>query len=356
MIRLRIMTTDPLAFFPLHKSDIANTRALLALGYPALGPHLKQLLEWLQDGNGPISRPIGEFLLTVPEAIAPLIQEVLAGEDHQWKYWCIVRLIGEMNPKVAEPFRFELLRLAECPTLAEAQSDLDQVSKDALQELWPADYHFSSPPLSNNRQEEKLDSQQNPSVLLAFVRREEDGQNKIYLYGTPDGLRKLASALVKQSESNQDHLADYDTDHTHYRATHQNAILAPSSDEVVLGRLDLRNGELASWAQHELARPGVVHRISRIQNAMANVGKSRFRATGNCDLVPMSPGLLFRKVGHRQETGDSPRAVGQETGDSPRAVGQSPRGGVRARWGESTTRIDKWLRQLPSKLWIAGVE
>jgi hypothetical protein len=70
----------------------------------------------------------------------------------------------------------------------------------------------------------------------------------------------------------------------------------------------------------------------------------------------MSPGLLFRKVGHRQETGDSPRAVGQETGDSPRAVGQSPRGGVRARWGESTTRIDKWLRQLPSKLWIAGVE
>ena len=102
------------------------------------------------------------------------------------------------------------------------------------------------------------------------------------------------------------------------------------------------------WAQHELARPGVVHRISRIQNAMANVGKSRFRATGNCDLVPMSPGLLFRKVGHRQETGDSPRAVGQETGDSPRAVP--------ARWGESTTRIDKWLRQLPSKLWIAGVE
>ena len=109
------------------------------------------------------------------------------------------------------------------------------------------------------------------------------------------------------------------------------------------------------WAQHELARPGVVHRISRIQNAMANVGKSRFRATGNCDLVPMSPGLLFRKVGHRQETGDSPRAVGCPRG-GVRDRGQSPRGGVRARWGESTTRIDKWLRQLPSKLWIAGVE
>ena len=64
----------------------------------------------------------------------------------------------------------------------------------------------------------------------------------------------------------------------------------------------------------------------------------------------MSPGLLFRKVGHRQETGDSPRAVGQETGDSPRAVGCA-RGGVSPRLA-----IDKGLGQLPSKIWIAGVE
>ena len=97
-----------------------------------------------------------------------------------------------------------------------------------------------------------MNSQHDESALLAFVRREEDGRNKICIYGTPGGLRKLASELVKQSEANQDHLADYDTDHTHYRATHQNAILAPSSDEVVLGRLDLRNGELATWARERI--------------------------------------------------------------------------------------------------------
>jgi hypothetical protein len=97
-----------------------------------------------------------------------------------------------------------------------------------------------------------MNSQQDESAVLAFVRREDDGRNKICIYGTPGGLRKLASELVKQSEANQDHLADYDTDHTHYRATHRNAILAPSSDEVVLGRLDLRNGELASWARDRI--------------------------------------------------------------------------------------------------------
>jgi hypothetical protein len=155
MIRLAIMAQDPRKFFPLDKSDVVNTRTLLALGYPALAPHLKELLEWLQDGNWPISRPIGEFLLTIPEAVAPLIQEVLEGEDHPWKYWCIVRLIGEMKPTIAEQFRFELLRLAETPSLAEAQNELNEVAKDALEKLWPCEHPFRSTPLWNNQEEER---------------------------------------------------------------------------------------------------------------------------------------------------------------------------------------------------------
>ena len=134
------METDPLRFLPLDKSDVVNTRALLSLGYPTLGPYLKELLEWLQDGNWPISRPIGQFLLTIPEAIAPFIHEVLECDDHQWKYWCIVRLIGEMTPTVAEQYRVELLRLAENPSLAEAQNELNEAAKDALQKLWSGDY------------------------------------------------------------------------------------------------------------------------------------------------------------------------------------------------------------------------
>jgi hypothetical protein len=119
-----------------------------------LAPHLKELLEWLQYGNWPISRPIGEFLLTVPGAIAPFIHEVLEGDDHQWKYWCIVRLIGEMTPTVAGQYRVQLLRLAEYPSLAEAQNELNEVAKDALQKLLSCDYQFSSkPPLKIHKEE-----------------------------------------------------------------------------------------------------------------------------------------------------------------------------------------------------------
>ena len=97
-----------------------------------------------------------------------------------------------------------------------------------------------------------MNSQKDESVLLAFARTEGDGRYKINIYGTPDGLRNLASELVKHAQADQTHLADYDTDHTHYHSNHRNAVLAPSSDEVVLGRLDLRNGKLASWAQNRI--------------------------------------------------------------------------------------------------------
>ncbi|MFM9062194.1 MAG: DUF5071 domain-containing protein [Pirellula sp.] len=108
----------------------------------------------MQDGNWPISRPIGKFLLTIPQAVAPFIQEVLQGDDHPWKYWCIARLIGEMTPTVAEQYRIELFRLAVCPTLTEAQNELNEVAKDALQKLWPCEYQFRSTPLLNNHEEE----------------------------------------------------------------------------------------------------------------------------------------------------------------------------------------------------------
>jgi hypothetical protein len=129
------METDLRQRLPRYKIDFENTKALLALGYPAVAPVLRDLLEWLQDGNWPISRPVGEFLLTIPEAIAPLVQEVLDGDDLQWKYWCIVRLIGEMPLEVTRLFRDELTRLVESPTAAEKLNELDEAAGDALRKL-----------------------------------------------------------------------------------------------------------------------------------------------------------------------------------------------------------------------------
>jgi len=129
------METDLYQLLPRDKSDFVNVRALVAIGYPAVAPVLGELLAWLQDGNWPVSRPIGEFLLTIPGAVAPYVQEVLDGDDLQWKYWCIVRLISEMRPEVAGQFRDELTRLAEFPTAAERLDELDEVAGEVLRKL-----------------------------------------------------------------------------------------------------------------------------------------------------------------------------------------------------------------------------
>lgn len=100
-----------------------------------------------------------------------------------------------------------------------------------------------------------MKSPSDSAVLLTFVTTREDGSHKINIYGTPAGLRNLAAQLLKQADVDQQpmtYLRDDDTDHTHIKPTHQTAILAPSSDELQLGRLDTRTGELAYWARERI--------------------------------------------------------------------------------------------------------
>lgn len=91
--------------------------------------------------------------------------------------------------------------------------------------------------------------------LLTFVTTNEDGSYRINIYGTPDGLRNFAKALLKQAETDQStmtYLKDDDTDHTHFKSGFRGSILSPSSDEVQLGRLDVRSGALATWARERI--------------------------------------------------------------------------------------------------------
>jgi len=128
---------DPRKLLPRTKHEVDRARAVTALGYPAVAPVLRDLLQWLQDCNWPVSRPIEEFLVTIPEPVAPLIWEVLRGDDLIWKYWCIHRLVSRMPPPIATQFRDELTRLATQPTPKERGEELNDVAQAALVALWP---------------------------------------------------------------------------------------------------------------------------------------------------------------------------------------------------------------------------
>lgn len=132
------MPTDPRDLLPRHKSDCDRAAAVIALGYPAVAPILGDLLEWLRDGNWPVSRPIGDFLASLGEPALPHVATVMAGGDPTWKYWCIKRLIERMPPALAERFRPELVRLVERPTVDERHEELHDAAGDTLRALWPA--------------------------------------------------------------------------------------------------------------------------------------------------------------------------------------------------------------------------
>jgi hypothetical protein len=126
------MAEDPRALLPRHKSDGERTRALSALGYPAVAPVLPELLHWLQDGNWPIARSVGRFLASIGEPVVPLVRRVFAGTDGIWKYWCIELFVRELPRAVAEQLRAELQRLAFHPTPDDHTEEVDERARKAL--------------------------------------------------------------------------------------------------------------------------------------------------------------------------------------------------------------------------------
>jgi HEAT repeat protein len=126
------MDVDLRALLPRHKSDCERAQAVVALGYPAAAPVLRELLAWLQDCNWPVAHAIAPFLASAGEPVVPLIREVLRGDDDIWKYWCLGRVVMGFRKDVAEQLRPDLRRLAFHPSLGEQREGVGEQAKAAL--------------------------------------------------------------------------------------------------------------------------------------------------------------------------------------------------------------------------------
>jgi hypothetical protein len=123
---------DPRELLPRHKSDYDRVQAVIALGYPAVAPVLRDLLVWLQDGNWPISHSVARLLASIGEPVFPFVREVFEGSDGTWKYWCIERFVRALPGATAEAFRPDLQRLAYHPTADDRSEEVDERAREAL--------------------------------------------------------------------------------------------------------------------------------------------------------------------------------------------------------------------------------
>lgn len=122
-----------LDLIPKDKFDEETVELLKDYTFEEIEPIMPQLLEWLQDGNWPVSRPLGRYLKSLPQdKLEPYIMDVLNGPDYQWKYFLICILGGEPD-KISILFLNELKRLAYKPTEIEKRCELDEVAQWALE-------------------------------------------------------------------------------------------------------------------------------------------------------------------------------------------------------------------------------
>lgn len=107
---------------PKHKDDQKVIEGLKWLSFEEIKPIIPNLLEWLQDINWPIARPIAEILKPFSDNIVPEIIKILSTNDGLWKWGTLTTLARTTtNPMLLT----EIERIAKFPTRDEIEEELD---------------------------------------------------------------------------------------------------------------------------------------------------------------------------------------------------------------------------------------
>ena len=114
---------------PKDKFDIETAEKLKEHSFEEIKPIIPELLQWLQDLNWPVSKPIAEILIPFSENIALEILQILRGEDEMWKYW-IILVFGEISKN--QLVLNEIKRISKNPTTGEIESETHKIAKQIM--------------------------------------------------------------------------------------------------------------------------------------------------------------------------------------------------------------------------------
>lgn len=120
---------------PRDKYDIEKVEKLKKLDRNIVESLLPELLVFIQDTNWPVAPGVLEILLTFPKEIVPYVQDVLASDDDNWKWFILHFLVIELPVESRMQFTAYLSRVAETPTANELAEELDEIAKEILATL-----------------------------------------------------------------------------------------------------------------------------------------------------------------------------------------------------------------------------
>ncbi len=87
------------------------------------------MLEWIQDINWPVAKPISEYLVVINENISQEIIAILKTNDEVWKYWTI-SIFGKITND--QSIQNEIIRIAKNPTENEIEEKVSKIANEII--------------------------------------------------------------------------------------------------------------------------------------------------------------------------------------------------------------------------------
>lgn len=78
---------------PKDRSDVEGARALIALGYPTVGPVLKSLFQWLETSGSDVELVVRPFFAALGEPALELAAEALAAPVKPARKYALLRFV-----------------------------------------------------------------------------------------------------------------------------------------------------------------------------------------------------------------------------------------------------------------------
>ena len=122
---------------PKTKFDDLGIEMLNKLSDSEIEPVILPLLEWLQDMNWPVAKPVADVLAKHPKLTAPYIINLLSPDqtDDIWKYWIITDLLPLFGCQELLPIIPHIKRIASAPTLGEHTEEVDIRAEELLERI-----------------------------------------------------------------------------------------------------------------------------------------------------------------------------------------------------------------------------
>lgn len=124
---------NPKELVPKNKFDIETAEKLFQYSFDEVETVIRSILEWLQDGNWPVSKPVGNYIKSLnPDLIGPYLMEIMNGPDYEWKYFLLSIFDEHDLENGYQPFITEINRLVDHPTETEIACEVHWMARRVM--------------------------------------------------------------------------------------------------------------------------------------------------------------------------------------------------------------------------------